>query len=149
MAISAPSAIDGQRQSDAEQPRWNRAFAAQNGDVDSRGVGEQDEGERRLCECADRLARGRVGHEVEDFRSAEHAQRDEDHRGRQRRAAQTPRNRGHARIAPATRMSVELNASLASGLDHRGANGRRKGPQEAGRRGLAALAHTPAPRSST
>src|SRR3954452_19707829 len=59
---------DRQRQSDAEKPRRHAALAAQDADVDPGGVGEQDEGERRLREGADRRIGRRVGDEVEDLR---------------------------------------------------------------------------------
>ena len=89
------SECDRQRQPDPEQPQRNRGSTPQSPEVDARGIGEEHERQRRLGQCSFGRAGARDVDLVEDLGADEEPDRDEHHRGRDRRSRQPFRDRGN------------------------------------------------------
>ena len=77
---------DRQRQPETEKPRRDRDLVPQRAEVDPGGVAEEDEGERRLGEQLDGLARRRRIDDAEGVDTQHEPDRREHHRGGDRRA---------------------------------------------------------------
>ena len=86
---------DREGKADPEQPHRQVMVAAQSTQVDPRGVGEEDQRERRLGEGADRFTQGREVHLAEHPWPDEDSDGHEDHRRRDGRAREAARERGH------------------------------------------------------
>ena len=87
---------DRQRQPDAEQAQRQPDLAAELPEIDARGVAEQHQRERRLRQRSHGRARALEVDPVEHLGPDQHADGDEHHRRRDRRAQQPPRDRRDA-----------------------------------------------------
>ena len=132
-AASSGAERDRERQADPQEPEWHGELLAQLPELDPRGVREQDDGQCRLRQRADRLVRRRSGHSVDALRAHQHAGEHEDDRWCDRRAGEETRHTrdgehgecdpyecpGHARMLARSGGRPGLRSGLSAAMDER------------------------------
>ena len=84
-----PAEGDRQQQPDPEETADQARVAAQSGQVDRRGVGEEDEGEGQLGQLPDRRRLDVEAEQAQRVRSEQQPEQDEEHRGTDRRLVES------------------------------------------------------------